>query len=54
MYFVPEGQADSSQAGSAWVRLENRVPEGQPNSLAVPEIFVLEPEPGKRQRVEWV
>jgi hypothetical protein len=38
MAFVPEGQADSSQARSAWLRCrETPVPEGRSKSLAVPE-----------------
>jgi hypothetical protein len=37
MAFVPEGQADSSQARGAWVAMErDRVPEGRPKSLSVP------------------
>jgi hypothetical protein len=43
MAFVPEGQADSSQARSAWViDAERPVPEGRSKSLLVPEIFVVE------------
>jgi hypothetical protein len=38
MAFVPEGQADSSQARSAWLRCrETPVPEGRSKSLSVPE-----------------
>ena len=49
MYFVPEGQHDSSQVRSAWVaNRETPVPEGRPKSLSVPlsvpEIFVVETE----------
>ena len=45
MAFVPEGQADSSQAQSAWVAMQRApVPEGRPKSLSVPEIFVVETE----------
>ena len=49
MAFVPEGQADSSQARSAWVAIaESPVPEGRSNSWLVPwpvpEIFVVEAE----------
>jgi hypothetical protein len=57
MAFVPEGQADSSQARSALVAMQrDPVPEGRSKSLSVPQIFVVETEPGmsKRQRVEWV
>jgi hypothetical protein len=40
--FVPEGQADSSQARSAWVAVAIApVPEGRSKSLSVPEIFVV-------------
>jgi hypothetical protein len=43
MAFVPEGQADSSQARSAWIRdAKIPVPEGRPKWLSVPEIFVVE------------
>jgi hypothetical protein len=46
MAFVPEGQADSSQARSAWVAMERgRVPEGRSKSLSVPQIFVVATEP---------
>jgi len=45
MYFVPEGQHDSSQVRSAWVAIQkDPVPEGRPKSLSVPEIFVVETE----------
>ena len=45
MAFVPEGQADSSQARSAWVAMQRGpVPEGRSKSLSVPEIFVVETE----------
>ena len=39
MAFVPEGQADSSQARSAWVAMQRDppVPEGRSKSLSVPE-----------------
>ena len=38
MAFVPEGQADSSQARSAWVAMQRApVPEGRSKSLSVPE-----------------
>ena len=41
--FVPEGQADSSQAQSAWVAMQRGlVPEGRSKSLPVPQIFVVE------------
>jgi hypothetical protein len=52
---VPEGQADRSQARSAWVAMQRGpVPEGRSKSLSVPQIFVVETEPGmsKRQRIE--
>ena len=43
MAFVPEGQAASSQARSAWVAMQKGpVPEGRSKSLSVPEIFVVE------------
>jgi hypothetical protein len=44
--FVPEGQADSSQARSAWgaVQRTSVVPEGWPKSLSDPETFVAETE----------
>ena len=46
MAFVPEGQADSSQARSAWVAMgRGRVPEGRSKSLSVPQIFVVATEP---------
>jgi hypothetical protein len=45
MAFVPEGQAHSSQARSAWVAMQRApVPEGRSKSLSVPEIFVVETE----------
>jgi hypothetical protein len=45
MAFVPEGQADSSQARSAWVGMQRGpVPEGRLKSLSVPQIFVVETE----------
>ncbi len=45
MAFVPEGQADSSQARSAWVAMQRGpVPEGRSKSLSVPQIFVVETE----------
>ena len=45
MYFVPEGQHDSSQVRSAWVAIEkDPVPEGRSKLLSVPEIFVVETE----------
>ena len=45
MYFVPEGQHDSSQVRSAWVAIQkDPVPEGRSKSLSVPEIFVVETE----------
>jgi hypothetical protein len=45
MAFVPEGQADSSQARSAWVAMQRApVPEGRSESWSVPEIFVVETE----------
>jgi len=44
MYFVPEGQHDSSQVRSAWVAITTPVPEGRSKSLSVPEIFVVETE----------
>src|SRR5271165_1872036 len=45
MYFVPEGQRDSSQVRSAWVAIQkDPVPEGRPKSWSVPEIFVVETE----------
>jgi hypothetical protein len=42
--FVPEGQADRSQARSAWVSMQRPVPEGRLKSLSVPQIFVVETE----------
>jgi hypothetical protein len=46
MAFVPEGQADSSQARSAWLTMQRGpVPEGRLKSLSVPEIFVVQTEP---------
>jgi hypothetical protein len=36
MAFVPEGQADRSQARSAWVVAESPVPEGRSKSLSAP------------------
>jgi hypothetical protein len=43
MAFVPEGQADRSQARSAWVSMQRGpVPEGRLKSLSVPRIFVVE------------
>ena len=45
MAFVPEGQADRSQARSAWVAMQRGpVPEGRSKSLSVPQIFVVETE----------
>ena len=45
MYFVPEGQHDSSQVRSAWVAIQkDPVPEGRSKSWSVPEIFVVETE----------
>jgi hypothetical protein len=54
MPFVPEGQADSSQARSAWVAIQRAPSRGTAESLPVPEKFVVETEPdmSKRQRVE--
>jgi hypothetical protein len=50
MAFVPEGQADSSQARSAWVAMQRGlVPEGRLKSLSVPRIFVVETEPRNEQ-----
>jgi hypothetical protein len=50
MAFVPEGQADSSQARSAWVAMQRGpVPEGRSKSLSVPQIFVVETEPRHEQ-----
>ena len=50
MAFVPEGQADSSQARSAWEPMQKGpVPKGRPKSLSVPEIFVVETEPRHEQ-----
>src|SRR6202166_5372493 len=38
MAFVPEGQADSSQARSAWIAMQKTpVPEGRLKSLSAPE-----------------
>src|ERR1700688_4399102 len=38
MAFVPEGQADSSQARSAWVAMQRApVPEGRSRLLSVPD-----------------
>jgi hypothetical protein len=42
MPFVPEGQADSSQARSAWVAIQRARPRGTAESLPVPEKFVVE------------
>jgi hypothetical protein len=45
MAFVPEGQADRSQARSAWVATQSAsVPEGRSKSWSIPEIFVVETE----------
>jgi hypothetical protein len=44
MTFVPEGQADSSQARSAWVCREAPRPGGTVEVKSVPEIFVVETE----------
>jgi hypothetical protein len=45
MAFVAEGQADSSQARSAWVAMQRGpVPEGRSKSWSVPQIFVVETE----------
>ena len=50
MAFVPEGQADSSQARSAWIAMQrDPVPEGRSKSLSVPQIFVVETEPRHEQ-----
>jgi hypothetical protein len=46
MAFVPEGQADRSQARSAWIVMQRgSVPEGRSKSWSVPQIFVVETEP---------
>jgi hypothetical protein len=48
--FVPEGQADSSQARSAWAAMQRGpVPKGRPKSWSVPQIFVVETEPRHEQ-----
>ena len=50
------GQADRSQARSAWVAMQrDRVPEGRSKSWSVPQIFVVETEPRlqKRQVFLW-
>jgi hypothetical protein len=45
MAFVPEGQADRSQARSAWVAMQRGpVPEGRSKALSVPQVFVVETE----------
>jgi hypothetical protein len=45
MVFVPEGQADRSQARSAWVAMQRGpVPEGTVEAWLVPAIFVVETE----------
>jgi hypothetical protein len=45
MAFVPEGQADRSQARSAWVAMQRGpVPEGRSKPLSVPQKFVVETE----------
>ena len=50
MAFVPEGQADSSQARSAWAAMQRGpVPKGRPKSWSVPQIFVVETEPRHEQ-----
>jgi hypothetical protein len=50
MAFVLEGQADSSQARSAWVATQRGpVTEGRSKSLSVPQIFVVETEPRHEQ-----
>ena len=50
MAFVPEGQADSSQARSAWVAMQRGpVPQGRSKSWSVPQIFVVETEPRHEQ-----
>jgi hypothetical protein len=47
MAIVPEGQADSSQARSAWMAMQRvPVPEGRSKSLSVPQIFIP---PGQRR-----
>ena len=43
------GQADRSQARSAWVAMQRVVPEGRSKSLSVPQIFVDETEPRHEQ-----
>ena len=56
MAFVPEGQADSSQARSAWVAMQRGpVPQGRSKSWSVPQIFLVETEPRlqKRQVFLW-
>jgi hypothetical protein len=54
MAFVPEGQADSSQAGSAWVSMQRGpVPEGRSKSLSVPlSLFLLESDLTKLRSVQ--
>ena len=48
--FVPEGQAASSQARTAWVAMQrDPVAEGRSKSLSVPQIFVVETEPRHEQ-----
>ena len=50
MAFVLEGQADNSQARSAWVATQRGpVTEGRSKSLSVPQIFVVETEPRHEQ-----
>ena len=45
MYFVPEGQHDSSQVRSAWVSIQkDPVPEGRSKPLSVPQTFVVDTE----------
>jgi hypothetical protein len=51
MAFFPEGQADRSQARSAWVAMPRGfpVPEGRSKSWSVPQRFVVETEPRHEQ-----
>jgi hypothetical protein len=50
MAFVPEGQADTSQARSAWGSdAGGPVPEGRSMLWSVPQILVVETEPRHEQ-----
>jgi hypothetical protein len=51
MYFVPEGQHDSSQVRSAWIMIQkDPVPEGRSKSLSLPEIYQAKSEDFEAQK----